>query len=52
MRDLFVIPMSGTRGLHIRDVEYVLITSPPRTMDEYLHIAGRTGRVGNQRAVP
>lgn len=47
-RELFVIPTSGTRGLHIRDVEYVLVTSPPRTMDEYLHVAGRTGRVGNK----
>ena len=47
-RELFVVPVSGTRGLHIKDVEYVLMTSPPRTMDEYLHVAGRTGRVGNQ----
>ena len=46
-RELFVIPVSGTRGLHIKDVEYVLLTSVPRTMNEYLHVAGRTGRVGN-----
>ena len=46
-RELYVIPLSGTRGLHIKDIEYVIITAPPRTMDEYLHIAGRTGRAGN-----
>ena len=46
-RELFVIPLSGTRGLHIRDVEFVVMTAPPRTMDEYLHVAGRTGRAGN-----
>lgn len=46
-RQLYVIPLSGTRGLHIKDIEYVIITAPPRTMDEYLHVAGRTGRAGN-----
>jgi superfamily II DNA/RNA helicase len=47
-RDLFVVPVSGTRGLHVQDVEYVIILSPPKTMDEYLHMAGRTGRSGNR----
>lgn len=46
-RELYVIPLSGTRGLHIKDIEYVIITAPPKTMDEYLHVAGRTGRAGN-----
>lgn len=47
-RDLFVLPVSGSRGLHLQDVEYVIILQPPKTMDEYLHMAGRTGRAGNK----
>ena len=47
-RDLFVLPVSGARGLHLQDIEHVLILSPPKTMDEYLHMAGRTGRAGNK----
>jgi superfamily II DNA/RNA helicase len=47
-RDLFVLPVSGSRGLHLQDVEYVIILQPPKTMDEYLHMAGRTARAGNK----
>ena len=47
-RDLFVLPVSGARGLHLQDIEYVIILQPPKTMDEYLHMAGRTGRAGNK----
>ena len=47
-RELFVLPVSGSRGLHLQDVEYVIILQPPKTMDEYLHMAGRTGRAGNK----
>lgn len=46
-KKLFVVPVSGARGLHLRDVSHVLIAEVPRTMDEYLHMAGRTGRAGN-----
>ena len=49
-RELFVLPVSGSRGLHLQDVEYVIILQPPKTMDEYLHMAGRTGRAGNKVA--
>jgi superfamily II DNA/RNA helicase len=49
-RDLFVLPVSGSRGLHLQDVEYVIILQPPKTMDEYLHMAGRTARAGNKVA--
>ena len=38
--ELFVAPVSGTRGLHLQDIEYVFITHAPKTMDEYLHMAG------------
>ncbi|KAJ1422449.1 P-loop containing nucleoside triphosphate hydrolase protein [Ochromonadaceae sp. CCMP2298] len=48
VRELFVIPLSGSRGLHLQDVECVMMLIPPRTMDEYLHAAGRTGRMGNK----
>lgn len=44
-REIIVIPFSGTRGLHIPNVDTVFILKPPRTMDEYLHISGRTGRL-------
>ena len=45
-RELFVVPVSGSRGLHLKDVGVVYILTPPKTMDEYLHMAGRTGREG------
>lgn len=47
-RELFVLPVSGSRGLHLQDIEYVVVLQPPKTMDEYLHMAGRTGRAGNK----
>lgn len=48
-RELFVTSVSGTRGLHLQDVDTVFITNAPKTMDEYLHMAGRTGRYGNKQ---
>lgn len=45
-RELFVVPFTGSRGLHVQDVDMVLVLSPPKTMDEYVHLAGRTGRAG------
>ena len=50
-RELFVVPVSGTRGMHVKDVGVVYILSPPKTMDEYLHMAGRTGREGKSGKV-
>jgi superfamily II DNA/RNA helicase len=44
-KELIIIPFSGTRGLHIPNIDTVFILRPPKTMDEYLHIAGRTGRL-------
>lgn len=51
---LFVCPVSGSRGLHLQDVDTVVILRPPRTMDEYLHMAGRTGRLraGRRESLP
>ena len=47
-RELFVIASEASRGLHIADVECVMILSRATTMHEYLHMAGRTGRMGNK----
>ena len=45
-REFFVLSTNGARGLHIKDVDTVYILCAPKTMDEYLHMAGRTGREG------
>jgi hypothetical protein len=43
--ELFVVPVSGSRGLHLQNIDCVLVLKPPKVMDEYLHMAGRTGRL-------
>lgn len=48
-REIFVVSVPGARGLHIKDVDCVFVLTLPKTMDEYLHMAGRTGRYGNKR---
>lgn len=40
-----VAPMSVSRGLHLPGITTVFAAHPPPTMDEYLHVAGRTGRL-------
>lgn len=50
-KELFVVPVSGSRGLHIQDVALVFVLQPPFAMDEYLHMAGRTGRNGRSGTV-
>ena len=35
-RELYIVPVSGMRGLHLQDVESVIITVPPKSMDEYV----------------
>jgi superfamily II DNA/RNA helicase len=50
-KEMFVVPVSGARGLHLDGVETVFISSPPLSMDEYLHMAGRTGRAGKDGLV-
>jgi hypothetical protein len=44
-RELIILPFSGTRGLHIPNIDTVFILRPPKNLDEYLHLAGRTGRL-------
>jgi hypothetical protein len=48
LRVLYVAPCSGTRGLHVQELDAVFVTQPPRSMDDYLHLAGRTGRMHAQ----
>lgn len=51
--EMILAAFTGTRGLHLTGVDTVLVSEPPKGMDEYLHIAGRTGRMdlalGNKR---
>jgi superfamily II DNA/RNA helicase len=43
---LLVASESSARGLHFDGVDAVFILSRPESADEYLHLAGRTGRCG------
>ena len=43
--EIVVASIGSARGLHIPGVNYVITLETPRTMDEYLHIAGRTARM-------
>lgn len=40
-----VAPMSISRGLHLPGITTVFASQPPSSMDEYLHVAGRAGRL-------
>jgi superfamily II DNA/RNA helicase len=46
--ELVVLPVSIARGLHIANVEHIFVLQPPNSMDEYLHMSGRTCRAGNR----
>ncbi|XP_033244047.1 ATP-dependent RNA helicase vasa-like [Drosophila miranda] len=37
----------ASRGLDIKNVKHVVIYDMPKTIDDYVHRIGRTGRVGN-----
>eukprot|EP01035_Chromulina_nebulosa_P016849 gene16849-22334_t len=47
-RKLYITTVESARGLHIQDLDVVFISHLPYIMDEYLHMAGRTGRIGNK----
>ena len=38
----------ASRGLDIRNVQYVVIYDLPYNIDQYIHRIGRTGRIGNK----
>jgi superfamily II DNA/RNA helicase len=42
---------SAARGLDLKAVDAVLLAQPPRTVDSYVHAAGRTGRQGRRGTV-
>lgn len=44
---MLVATAVAARGLDIRDVCHVINYDLPKSIDEYVHRIGRTGRVGN-----
>lgn len=36
----------ASRGLDVRDIEYVINYDMPRVIEDYVHRIGRTGRAG------
>ncbi|CAM9619416.1 unnamed protein product [Discosporangium mesarthrocarpum] len=45
---VLVTSEDSARGLHFNDVDYVFMMKRPRNPDEYVHLAGRTGRLGKE----
>jgi len=43
---VLVCKMDNGRGVDLEDVEYVVLASLPKKAGDYLHLAGRTGRMG------
>lgn len=48
---LFVTGEDSIRGLHLDNLDLVLVAGRPVGPDEYTHIAGRTGRAGRSGSV-
>lgn len=47
-RHILVATSVAARGLDIKDVKHVINFDLPKSIDEYVHRIGRTGRVGNR----
>lgn len=45
---IYVMNEKFSRGLDIPNVQYVFLASPPNSPAAYAHLAGRTGRQGNE----
>jgi len=43
---ILVASEASARGLHFEGIDAVFVLSRPQSPDEYLHLAGRTGRGG------
>mmetsp|Transcript_2953 Transcript_2953/g.3876 ORF Transcript_2953/g.3876 Transcript_2953/m.3876 type:complete len:759 (+) Transcript_2953:90-2366(+) len=48
---LLVTSEDTARGLHFEQVDFVFLLKKPKSPDEYLHLAGRTGRQGKKGTV-
>lgn len=48
---LLVTGEDSARGLHFDDVDFVFLMQKPKSPDEYVHLAGRTGRQGKTGSV-
>lgn len=48
---ILVTSEDDIRGLHLNDLDTVVIAGRPKGPDEYIHIAGRTGRGGKKGQV-
>lgn len=48
---LLVTGEDSARGLHFDDVDFVFLMQRPKSPDEYVHLAGRTGRQGKTGSV-
>lgn len=45
---ILVTGEDSARGLHFDDVDFVFLMHKPKNPDEYVHLAGRTGRQGKE----
>eukprot|EP00929_Paragymnodinium_shiwhaense_P014161 TRINITY_DN122042_c0_g1_i1.p1 TRINITY_DN122042_c0_g1~~TRINITY_DN122042_c0_g1_i1.p1 ORF type:complete len:703 (-),score=196.60 TRINITY_DN122042_c0_g1_i1:127-2235(-) len=50
-RRVFVAKSSSVRGLDLEGIKYVLLLKMPERAVQYMHIAGRTGRMGKTGTV-
>lgn len=48
---ILVTGEDSARGLHFDDVDFVFLMQKPKSPDEYVHLAGRTGRQGKTGSV-
>ncbi|KAJ1445345.1 P-loop containing nucleoside triphosphate hydrolase protein [Pelagophyceae sp. CCMP2097] len=48
---LVVTTASAARGLDLKGVDCVILLDPPKSVDSYIHIAGRCGREGTKGTV-
>lgn len=42
---------NSVRGMHLNDLDFVVVVGRPKGPDEYIHVAGRAGRAGKEGKV-